>query len=198
MLSLKHLSVFVNVSAAGFVCPHRWFAWSIRKPRFCQWRRAIQCGFSTFEQGTRTVVTEKASAKMHIPYLGILADVLHFLEQTISGLLFGLPHVETLPSDKCTSTGSAGPFLHADAPFSALGAEPCCAKIQVKASYLGPKTASCNEPATSPSFAASYCLGTNRSDVRLPPQATSGLSLCRSGSLVCCLCWPSPSFTCRE
>lgn len=75
--------------------------------------------------------------------------------------------------------------MHTYVPLSGLGAEPYCAKIQVKASHLGPKRASCDEPATSPSFAASYCLGTNCSDVLLPPQATSGLSLCCSGSPVC-------------
>lgn len=74
--------------------------------------------------------------------------------------------------------------------FSALEAEHCCAKIQVKASYLERKRASCNELATSPIFAASHCLGTNCSEF-LPPQDTSGFSLCCSGNPVCCSCWPS-------
>lgn len=64
-----NVSVFVHMSAAGFVCPHRWFVWPTTKPRLYQWKTAIQCVFLTFEQGNRIIVTEKASAKGYFPYL---------------------------------------------------------------------------------------------------------------------------------
>lgn len=82
------------------------------------------------------------------------------------------------PSDKCTSSGSGGTFLHTDAPFSALEAEPSYAKIKVKASRLGPEL-----KRTSHFWLCGFILLRNsRSDVLLPPQDTSGLSLCCSGS----------------